>query len=445
MDGIFGWLGDHAAHQELIKSMGRATRVSPEGLPHEHSNSMLGIAGCSRFGKATTHAEAGSCRSAARPSAVSRRRACRHRPGPWSGRRRRIRLDTFWREAADAPVRQLRAGSHRTAAQARVPRHRSHGGRAPVLCPPQRTIGVRHDARSVAAHPAIGGSVDLQAIYDYLYFHAIPSPRTLYHGIEKLLPGQCLSLDNGEAHVNFYWHADYTAEPGRDFGSYRGTFRELLREVVGGADDAPRCHVSVRRHRQFHRRRQPHRDSRRSGGHLFHRLRCRRLRRDGVRPLRCRALPVAAARDLCQAARHRHGDSDHCARIRRAFRQRLRRADVFLRQGSARGRLRAHAGRRRRRRNLRRQHPLCQAKDLRGIFPPARGAAARTDRTRCALAWCERHFSAAQAQELRRSGQRAPSFTPGILQFSAPQRVVRDLRAGLHRCGRSFVAGLGAA
>ena len=92
-------------------------------------------------------------------------------------------------------------------------------------------------ARCVAAHPAIGGSVDLQAIYDYLYFHAIPSPRTLYHGIEKLLPGQCLSLENGEAHVNFYWHADYTTEPGRDFGSYRGTFRELLREVVGSADE----------------------------------------------------------------------------------------------------------------------------------------------------------------------------------------------------------------
>ena len=59
MDGIFGWLGDHAAHQELIKSMGRATRPSSEDLLREHSSPVLGVAACSRFGKATTHVEEG--------------------------------------------------------------------------------------------------------------------------------------------------------------------------------------------------------------------------------------------------------------------------------------------------------------------------------------------------------------------------------------------------
>ena len=47
MDGIFGWLGDQAAHQELIKSMGRAT-FSPEGPLREHTNPTFGIAGSSR-------------------------------------------------------------------------------------------------------------------------------------------------------------------------------------------------------------------------------------------------------------------------------------------------------------------------------------------------------------------------------------------------------------
>ena len=240
MDGIFGWLGDHAAHQELIKSMGRATRPSPEGLLLEHSNSTLGIAGCSRFGKATTHAEQSLVAALhGRPkfhddtlAAIARDR------GPAAA------AASGWiRFGAKLPT--LLSGNFALAVvqplqQARVPRHRPYGHRAPVLCPAQRTHGVRHERESVAAHPAIGGSIDLQAIYDYLYFHAIPSPRTLYHGIEKLLPGQCLSLDNGEARVDFYWHADYTTEPGRDFDSHRGTFRELLREVVGGADDEPR-------------------------------------------------------------------------------------------------------------------------------------------------------------------------------------------------------------
>ena len=146
---------------------------------------------------------------------------------PGSGRRRRIRLDTFRREAADAAVRQLRAGSYRTAAQARVSRDRPHGrsnGCATPAATRQLVFGA--SAQSVAAHPAIGGDIDPQAIYDYLYFHTIPSPRTLYRGIEKLLPGQCLSWTMAQARVDFYWQADYTAEPGRDFDSYRGAFRD---------------------------------------------------------------------------------------------------------------------------------------------------------------------------------------------------------------------------
>jgi len=59
MDGIFGWLGDHGAHQDLIRHMGRAACLSPEGLLHEHSSQMLGVAACSRFGKAHIHVESG--------------------------------------------------------------------------------------------------------------------------------------------------------------------------------------------------------------------------------------------------------------------------------------------------------------------------------------------------------------------------------------------------
>ncbi len=240
MDGIFGWLGDHAAHQELIKSMGRATRVSPEDLPHEHSNSMFGIAGCSRFGKATTHVEANLVAALhGRPTfhddtlaAIARDRGpAAAAASGWArfGAKLPTLLSGNFALAVIEPLRQRAFLAIDRMGVERLCYARRNG---------QLVFGT--SAQSVAAHPAVGGSVDLQAIYDYLYFHTIPSPRTLYQGIEKLLPGQCLSLDNGEAHVNFYWHADYTAEPGRDFDSCRGTFRELLREVVSGADDEPR-------------------------------------------------------------------------------------------------------------------------------------------------------------------------------------------------------------
>ena len=50
MDGIFGWLGDHGAHQDLIRHMGHAACLSPEGLMHAHSSQVLGVAGLLRSG-----------------------------------------------------------------------------------------------------------------------------------------------------------------------------------------------------------------------------------------------------------------------------------------------------------------------------------------------------------------------------------------------------------
>ena len=59
MDGIFGWLGDHGADQDLIKQMADAANLSPDIQLHEHSSLMLGMAAGSRFGKATIHVEIG--------------------------------------------------------------------------------------------------------------------------------------------------------------------------------------------------------------------------------------------------------------------------------------------------------------------------------------------------------------------------------------------------
>ena len=59
MDGIFGWLGDHGAHQDLLRHIEHAACLSPDGLMHAHSSQLLGVAACSRFGKAEIHVENG--------------------------------------------------------------------------------------------------------------------------------------------------------------------------------------------------------------------------------------------------------------------------------------------------------------------------------------------------------------------------------------------------
>ncbi|MGA7180308.1 MAG: asparagine synthase-related protein [Thiobacillaceae bacterium] len=83
-------------------------------------------------------------------------------------------------------------------------------------------------ASAVASHPAVGRQIDLQAIYDFFYFHVLPSPGTLYQNVEKLLPGELLSYDQGKVSRNFYWTMDYTPDTSRAFPSFREAFRSRL-------------------------------------------------------------------------------------------------------------------------------------------------------------------------------------------------------------------------
>ncbi len=86
------------------------------------------------------------------------------------------------------------------------------------LCYGERngTLVFGASAQSVAAHPAFGREIDLQSVYDYLFFHMIPVPRHDLPGCRKLLPGECLIFENGTTRRSFYWQADYTPEPGKD-------------------------------------------------------------------------------------------------------------------------------------------------------------------------------------------------------------------------------------
>jgi asparagine synthase (glutamine-hydrolysing) len=54
-----------------------------------------------------------------------------------------------------------------------------------------------------------------------------------------LQPGQYLLLDQGQTRHGFYWQADYTPAPRRDFDGTRREFRGLLKQAVGGAADGP--------------------------------------------------------------------------------------------------------------------------------------------------------------------------------------------------------------
>ncbi len=59
-------------------------------------------------------------------------------------------------------------------------------------------------------HPGVAAHIDPQALFHYLYFHMIPSPLTIYRGLCKLEPAQCLMYEAGQARVERYWRPDFT-------------------------------------------------------------------------------------------------------------------------------------------------------------------------------------------------------------------------------------------
>ncbi|CAA9892061.1 Asparagine synthase (Glutamine-hydrolysing) [Candidatus Methylobacter favarea] len=61
----------------------------------------------------------------------------------------------------------------------------------------------------ITAHPGVKAEIDPQAIFNYLYFHMVPSPGAVYNGISKLQPGEFVEFKNGQATRDFYWQLPY--------------------------------------------------------------------------------------------------------------------------------------------------------------------------------------------------------------------------------------------
>ncbi len=88
--------------------------------------------------------------------------------------------------------------------------------------------------------------IDPQAILDYLYFHVIPSPRTIFKDVFRLPPGHCAVFENGSLRVSPYWVPRFSELEKPSFGSLRTEFRELLHDAVVRQLDGgkPGCFLS---------------------------------------------------------------------------------------------------------------------------------------------------------------------------------------------------------
>ncbi len=91
-----------------------------------------------------------------------------------------------------------------------------------------------------------GHELDPQAIFDYLYFHAIPSPRTIFKDIHRLPAGHYALFEEGRVVVEPYWTPVFEEARQPDLPALREEFRELLKGAVKRQLDGskPACFLS---------------------------------------------------------------------------------------------------------------------------------------------------------------------------------------------------------
>ena len=85
------------------------------------------------------------------------------------------------------------------------------------------------DARELAG-PA--PEIDPQAIFDYLYFHVIPSPGTIFKHVRRVPPGHFAMFRQGKLTVAPYWVPAFEEPRDAPFETLREEFRGLLRDGV---------------------------------------------------------------------------------------------------------------------------------------------------------------------------------------------------------------------
>jgi asparagine synthase (glutamine-hydrolysing) len=75
-------------------------------------------------------------------------------------------------------------------------------------------------------------ALDPQALFDYLYFHVIPSPRTVFRDVWRVPPGHCVRWAAGQLTVAPYWQPRFEPARSADFEPLATEFRQLVQQAV---------------------------------------------------------------------------------------------------------------------------------------------------------------------------------------------------------------------
>ncbi len=84
----------------------------------------------------------------------------------------------------------------------------------------------------IQAHPRGESEIDPQGIYNYLYFHVTPSPRSIRKGVVQLAPAGYLLFSKGNIRTGTYWRPSFRGDERATVPELCEEFREVIRASV---------------------------------------------------------------------------------------------------------------------------------------------------------------------------------------------------------------------
>ena len=91
------------------------------------------------------------------------------------------------------------------------------------------------DQVSNRLEPHLRGKISRQSVYEYLFFHSVPAPGSIFSGVQKLVPGQVLTVEHGgKPLLRHYWRPTFS-DTAKDVDETRTALRDVLSGAVANA------------------------------------------------------------------------------------------------------------------------------------------------------------------------------------------------------------------
>jgi len=108
-----------------------------------------------------------------------------------------------------------------------------YGIRPVVYAPGAEGLVVASRIRDVRLHPGVAAAIDPNALHQYLFFSAIPTPNTIYKGVRKLEPGRALRSVDGRVESLGYYDIRYRPDDSAGESYWKRAIPLEVRRAVG--------------------------------------------------------------------------------------------------------------------------------------------------------------------------------------------------------------------